>query len=82
MFFLFGMRTKSKGVGQAERSCPKCARATMHVLIEAKRWFTLFFIPVIPLGTSYVNRCGVCGLSTKGSADQAQFAAKAMAAKA
>jgi len=54
----------------------------MHVLIEVKRWFTLFFIPVIPLGTSYVNKCGVCGLSTKGSADQAQFAAKAMAAKA
>lgn len=82
MFFLFGMRTKSKGVGQVERPCSKCARPTVHVNIESKRWFTLFFIPVIPLGTSYLNRCGVCGLSTKGSAPQPQDAFKAMAAKA
>ena len=79
---IFGWRTKAKSLGQVERSCVKCARLTMHNAIEAKKWFTLFFIPVIPLGSNYVNRCGVCGLSTKGSAIENQAANRAMAAKA
>ena len=83
MFFLFGMRTKAKSLGQVERPCSKCSRGTMHNAIETKRWFTLFFIPVIPLGGSFLLRCGVCGLSTKGSPElKNQFALKAMAAKA
>lgn len=83
MLFLFGFRTKGKALGQVERSCAKCARSTMHVAVEAKRWFTLFFIPVIPLGSSYALRCGVCGLATKGSPElKNQFAPKAMAARA
>jgi hypothetical protein len=83
MFFLFGMRTKAKSIGQVERSCSKCARSTMHNAVESQRWFTLFFIPVIPLGSNYVVRCGVCGLTTKGSPElKSQIATKAMAAGA
>jgi hypothetical protein len=82
MFFFFGWRTNAKSLGQVERACVKCARPTMHNAIEYKKWFTLFFIPVIPLGTNYVNRCGACGLSTKASSPQDQFANKALAAKA
>ena len=84
MFFLFGLRTKAKALGQVERQCVKCTRPTMHVAVEAKRWFTLFFIPVIPLGGSYAVRCGVCGLSSKASEEiKNQLGApKAMAARA
>ena len=84
MFFLIGVRTKAKALGQVERQCVKCTRPTMQVAVEAKRWLTLFFIPVIPLGGSYVVRCGVCGLSTKAPAEiKTQLAApKTMAARA
>ena len=83
MFFLFGMRTKANSLGQLERPCSKCSRDTMHHAIETKRWFTLFFVPVIPLGGSFLLRCGVCGLSTKASPElKNQTALKAMAAKA
>ncbi len=83
MFFLFGMRTKAKSIGQVERPCSKCARPTMHNAVESQRWFTLFFIPVIPLGSNYVVRCGVCGLTTKGSPElKHQVSPRAMAAKA
>jgi zinc-ribbon family len=83
MFFLFGMRTKAKSIGQVERSCSKCARPTMHNAVESQRWFTLFFIPVIPLGSNYVVHCGVCGLTTKGSPElKHQVSTRAMAAKA
>jgi len=83
MFFLFGMRTKAKSIGQVERPCSKCARLTMQNAVASQRWFTLFFIPVIPLGSNCVLRCGVCGLATKGSPElQQQLSTAAMAAKA
>jgi len=83
MFFLFGMRTKAKSIGQIERACSKCARPTMHNAIESRRWFTLFFIPVIPLGGNFVVRCGVCGLTSKGSPElKNQMETKALAAHA
>ena len=78
MFFLFGARRTAKVIGQTERHCSKCARPTVHSAIESKRWFTLFFVPVIPLGSSYVIRCNLCGLTLKGSPElRAQLASKA-----
>jgi uncharacterized Zn finger protein len=81
MFFLFGMRTKSKGVAQIEYPCTKCAHATMHLVVESKRWFTLFFIPVIPFGGNHLIRCNLCGLTLKCSPElKDQITTKAMAA--
>jgi hypothetical protein len=37
-----------------------------------RRYFTLFFIPVIPLGTTYVMTCTMCGQSTKISREAAE----------
>ena len=83
MFFLFGMRTRSKALGQMDYPCTKCARPTMHTAVEAKRWFTLFFVPVIPLGSTQLIRCNLCGLTLKASPGlKEQVTAKAMAAGA
>jgi len=65
MFFLFGTRTKKTPIAQVDRVCSKCAKHTMHAVVETRRWFTLFFIPVIPLGGNNFTHCGVCGLTTK-----------------
>jgi len=84
MFFLIGVRTKAKAVGQVDRTCAKCTRSTVQTVVETRRWLTLFFIPVIPLGgASQVVRCNLCGLTLKGTPElKTQIAAKAMAAKA
>ena len=83
MFFLLGTRSKAKALGQVERACTKCGKHTMQTAIESKRWFTLFFIPVISLGTNHVVRCNLCGLTMKTTPDiQTQLASKAMAARA
>lgn len=83
MFFLVGMRTKAKGIAQQERPCGKCVRPTMHAIVETKKYFTFFFIPIIPLGGNLFARCGVCGLTTKCPPEMKdQIAIKAMAAKA
>jgi len=80
MFFLFGMRTKMKALKQIEYPCPKCARNTVFTAMESKRYFTLFFIPVIPLGGNHLIRCNLCGLTLKCSPElKAQITAKTMA---
>ena len=83
MFFLFGMRTKTKALKQIQYPCSKCSRQTVFTALESKRWFTLFFIPVIPLGGSHLIRCNLCGLTLKCSPElTAQITAKSMAASA
>jgi hypothetical protein len=84
MFFLIGVRTKAKAIGQVERACAKCARPTMQTNVQTRKWLTLFFIPTIPLsGNENVQRCNLCGLTVKGSANpKGQSGQKAMAAKA
>jgi len=60
MLFLFGMRSKAKVIGQVERTCSKCAKSTVQSVIDSQRWFTVFFIPVIPMGSNYTVRCNLC----------------------
>lgn len=80
MFFLFGFRRTAKPLGQLDRTCTKCVRPTVHTALEQKRWFTLFFIPVIPLGSSQIVRCNVCGLTLQGTPElKTQLAAKGLA---
>jgi hypothetical protein len=84
MFFLIGVRTKAKAIAQVERPCTKCARNTVQTAVETKKWLTLFFIPVVPLGgsTRFV-KCNLCGLTLKAvGALDAQLSQKALAAKA
>ena len=83
MFFLIGVRTKAKGIAQVERPCTKCARNTVQTALETQKWLTLFFIPVIPLGSTRFVKCNLCGLTLKAvGALDAQLSQKAMAAKA
>jgi hypothetical protein len=84
MFFLIGVRSKAKAIGQTQRSCTQCARPTVHTAVEVRRWLTLFFIPVIPLGgNNYVVRCNLCGFTVKASPElKSQLNTQAMAAKA
>ena len=83
MFFLFGVRTKTTPIRQIQYPCSKCSRPTMFTAMESKRWFTLFFIPVIPLGGNHLIRCNLCGLTLKCSPElKAQIESKAMAAGA
>jgi len=81
MFFFFGVRTKNTPIRQIYYPCSKCSHQTMFTAMETKRWFTLFFIPVIPLGGRHLIRCNLCGLTLKCSPElKAQIQSKAMGA--
>ena len=47
---IFGRRTTTKVVHQGDFTCPRCGPAKTYSHKQVRRWFTLYFIPVIPLG--------------------------------
>jgi tetratricopeptide (TPR) repeat protein len=70
--FLFGTRGIVSGGGQdAPASCPRCRQNVTMLGKGIRRWFTLFFIPVIPLGAKRIfSQCPNCGAQFKGTPQQ------------
>jgi hypothetical protein len=64
MIILFGLRRKASRLGVTFMMCGYCQTPSAHPVTRVRRWFTLFFIPVIPLGTKYGVTCTMCGRST------------------
>lgn len=61
MFLIMGMKVKLKAIGDGTFHCPRCGGDRTYRLLQARRWFTVFFVPVIPLkelGT--VVQCDSC----------------------
>lgn len=65
MPIIFGLRTRSHSLGIMMRACATCGRVTPTAIFVIKRFFTLFFIPVIPFPHTYRSRCSVCGKQAK-----------------
>ncbi len=58
----YGFSTSSRHCGQDLRSCATCGKETFHTLERRRDWFTLFFLPVLPLSRGLgVTRCNLCG---------------------
>ena len=59
---IFGTKGRDSRVGQGQFSCPQCRMQRAYEHKSVKRYFTLYFIPVIPLGSAgeYVQ-CESCG---------------------
>jgi hypothetical protein len=62
MFFIAGTRRTGKAIGQFAGSCRNCSKSTAHTAVRVSRFITLFFVPLIPIGQSYLVVCNVCGL--------------------
>lgn len=62
MFFIVGLKSRTKTVETGRFRCPNEGADRAYRHLRARRWFTLFFIPLIPLGTQgeWV-RCDSCG---------------------
>ena len=58
---IFGTRSTTPTVGHGTFVCPRCALERQYRQIAVRQWFTLYFIPVIPLGNrgEYVE-CTSC----------------------
>ena len=67
---LFGWRKKGEVAWSGLLKCEACARWRLHYGVRAKRWFTLFFIPVIPLWGDNHLMCAVCARKQQVSAPE------------
>jgi hypothetical protein len=50
IFLIWGIRVRLKTIVEGIFFCPACGGDRNYQLKQGQRWFTIFFIPVIPLG--------------------------------
>ena len=62
MLIIFGFRVLYRTIGHGTFHCQRCGGDREYARRAGRRWFTLFFIPVIPLSRAGEHvRCAVCG---------------------
>lgn len=67
LFVIFGWSHRSKEYGETlPTHCSRCDNETYYHLRKTRRWFKLYFVPVLPFGTA--NRrlvCDICGAGVR-----------------
>jgi hypothetical protein len=72
MLIIFGFRTRLKLLAREAVECPVCKTTTWFRVVSLRRWFTLFFIPILPLQlVGAFTECQNCGMSMRLTAAQA-----------
>ncbi len=74
MILLFGTRLGSTIVAIVSFVCPFCSKDVAQRVVKLVNRFTLFFIPLFPVSTRFVNECTNCGGVTALSREQAENA--------
>ena len=57
-------------------TCETCGNHAAHQLIKRSRRFSLFFIPLFSVGSTYLDSCTACGRVIEVSKEQAETAAR------
>lgn len=61
MLIIWGFKTLFKTIGEGQFHCPSCRADRQYHLRQARRWFTIFWIPIIPLKVAgEIIECGTC----------------------
>ncbi|MBI1332246.1 MAG: zinc-ribbon domain-containing protein [Armatimonadetes bacterium] len=62
MFFIFGWgrRTNKLRGTSANYTCSNCRNEVSFQLVETKKWYSLFFIPIIPYDSQNLMLCPIC----------------------
>ena len=74
MFLLFGTRTSEALMTLVAFACGFCGTNAQQQVIKRSTKFTLFFVPLFPIRSTYYNRCTHCrGVTdlTRAQADHA-----------
>jgi hypothetical protein len=62
LLIIFGLRVFYRTLTQGVFHCRRCGGDRQYRLRSGRRWFTLFFIPVIPINKAGQHvQCAVCG---------------------
>ncbi len=62
MIFIAGAQPKKKQFRcTTTKHCFRCNNDTYWILQKQQQFITLFFLPVVPLKTTYFRQCPICG---------------------
>ncbi|MEU2964507.1 zinc-ribbon domain-containing protein [Streptomyces ardesiacus] len=53
--------------------CGRCGNPAAHALRKRVRKFTLFFVPLFPVSTTYATQCTFCGAEQRVTPEQARL---------
>ena len=62
---LFGFRRRSSRLATIFAMCGYCRTPSAHALTRRRRYFTLFFVPIIPMGAKHFTSCTMCGTTSR-----------------
>ena len=70
---IFGTRTTVRLLAILNLVCARCGNPAAHRIEERRRKFTLFFVPLFPIGARRTyGTCTYCGLVTELDAEHAR----------
>jgi len=63
MFIIWGLKNIRKQIGQTNTTwiCKHCKNENYWPVVKDRKWFTLFWIPLIPLNATRNVVCPICG---------------------
>lgn len=61
---IWGFRSFLTLLCMLRMECPSCGNEAAHRLVRSRRFFTLFFVPVLPVHTAYLLTCTFCGAAS------------------
>ena len=62
--FIFGIRRKAYRLATVFAVCGLCHTPAAQAVVRVRTFFSLFFVPLIPLANRYRTTCTMCGQST------------------
>jgi DNA-directed RNA polymerase subunit RPC12/RpoP len=72
---IFGTSVKQLLLATLFYVCETCGNQAGHRLVKRVNRFSLFFIPIFPISTRYIDTCAYCGRSIEVPRDRAEMAA-------
>ena len=78
----FGRRTVKRHGAAIFQRCPNCGNSGWFQLMTVRRWFTLFFVPVVPYSRRDLLICPVCSRGVELDRARRQQALQMVAATA
>jgi predicted nucleic acid-binding Zn ribbon protein len=72
---IFGLSAKQVLMATLFYVCEVCGNQAAHQLVKRTNRFTLFFIPLFPVSSRYIDTCTACARSLEIPRQQAETAA-------
>ncbi|WP_405584546.1 zinc-ribbon domain-containing protein [Streptomyces sp. NBC_01190] len=69
---IFGTRSYLYTLAMITLVCGSCGNPAAHALKKRVTKFTLFFVPLFPIGVKYTTQCTFCGTQQKLPKEQAE----------